>query len=347
MSIRRLRILYRYILYLLDLAGGYIDFGKSFLRRRRHITQVLPEGEIELGRNVALFIHFDRRRRLADHVLAYVRELRDCGFSVVFITNSGIRDPDSVAALRSICRAFVARRNVGYDFGAIRDVLFQFGLPRFETEQILIANDSVYGPLLPLSCLLKRIDFNAADVWGATESWQIRYHLQSYFLLAGRAAITSEAWRDFWLSVRQVSSKSWVVSRYEVGLTQRLLRAGLRCRSLWRYQDLVEHAVQELATLGERPRGAARSDPVALGRAKAVKLIRDTAAARKPMNPTAELWRQLLLTGFPFLKIELLRDNPANVEDISDWRAAVSHLEGEHIATIERDLQQKMRNRAP
>jgi hypothetical protein len=347
MTIKRLRRLLAYLLHFLKIIGGWLGFALSFFRRRQQIVDVWPKGQIELGEDVALFIHFDRRQSLGEHVLGYIRELHACGFSVVFITNSGVRHPGSVAALHELCSAVVVRRNVGYDFGAIRDALRLLGLPRQNTDQLLIANDSVYGPLVPLAYTLARMNFNESDVWGATESWQIRYHLQSYFLLVGRNAMQNPAWHEFWRRVRQVSSKNWVVSHYEVGLTQRLLQAGLRCRSLWRYQDLIDYAVKDLTTPPGNSRGGSRPGPDAIVRTKAAKFIRLTAAAGKPMNPTAELWRQLLLTGFPFLKIELLRENPADVSDVSDWRSVVSHLDGVDITIIERDLQQRMRNRSP
>jgi hypothetical protein len=44
----------------------------------------------------------------------------------------------------------------------------------------------------------------------------------------------------------------------------------------------------------------------------------------RPLNPTADLWRYLLQSGFPFIKKELLRDNPTRVADISEWRAVAS-----------------------
>jgi lipopolysaccharide biosynthesis protein len=58
---------------------------------------------------------------------------------------------------------------------------------------VLLVNDSIYGPLAPLEPILARIDLEAADLWGATESWQTRYHLQSFFLAAGRTVLTSPA----------------------------------------------------------------------------------------------------------------------------------------------------------
>jgi hypothetical protein len=324
----------------------YLSYARSFLRGRHHIVRTWPEGRIELGDSVALFTHFDRRERLADHVIVYLRELHSLGFSVVFVSNSGSLQSDSLTKLQAYCRAVIVRHNVGYDFGAIREVLDLLELPRRETERLLIANDSVYGPLLPIADMMARVDFDMADFWGTTESWQYRYHLQSYFLLAGRKAMNSPAWRTFWQGVRQVSSKRWVISRYEVGLTQKLLGAGLRCQPLWSYQELLRQTEQSPAP--DEINGASL-DPLERMRIKATQRIRAAAASGIPLNPTSDLWRQLLVSGFPFLKIELLRKNPTEVPDIADWRRIVAELPHGDVAMIERDLQLQpsIRNRAP
>ncbi|HVX99690.1 MAG TPA: rhamnan synthesis F family protein [Pseudorhodoplanes sp.] len=40
-------------------------------------------------------------------------------------------------------------------------------------------------------------------------------------------------------------------------------------------------------------------------------------------NPTHILWRQLIIAGFPYIKVELLRDNPGGL-DLSGWREMVT-----------------------
>jgi lipopolysaccharide biosynthesis protein len=191
--------------------------------------------------------------------------------------------------------------------------------------------------------MMARVDFNQADLWGTTESWQYRYHLQSYFLLAGRRAMTSPAWQSFWRGVRQVSSKQWVVARYEVGLTQKLLKAGLRCQPLWSYNELLDRVI-DLPVPEETEK---KIDPIEHMRVIANQRLRTAAANRTALNPTSDLWRQLLLAGFPFLKVELLRKNPTNVPDVADWRSVAAEIPGADLAMIERDLQLQMRNRSP
>ncbi len=325
---------------------SWIDYGLSFLRSPHQVVRAWPEGEIPLGPDVAVFVHFDATGRVGDHVLHYVASLRDAGISVVFVTNSGKLQNAAFAALQPLCAGILVRRNIGYDFGAMREGLEYLKLPRANTRMALVINDSVYGPLQPLDQLLARIDFAVADMWGATESWQTRYHLQSYFVAAGRRALTSEAWKNFWASVRPVRSKTWVVSKYEVGLTQRLLRGGIRCAAIWPYAQIVG-SVDGYFLMEQSKDKAASGDPILNMRRIQAHRIRHFSVTGTPLNPTSDLWRQLMEAGFPFVKRELLRDNPTFVADIGEWREIALRKFGAIPAAIDHDLQRVMRNRAP
>ena len=43
---------------------------------------------------------------------------------------------------------------------------------------------------------------------------------------------------------------------------------------------------------------------------------------KEDCNPTLKYWRELVQSGFPFIKVQLLRDNPAGA-DLSEWEAVV------------------------
>lgn len=321
-------------------AGSWIALVASLPRSPHQIAARWPEGEATLGPRVAILVHWDRRGRLGEPVRHYLAALREAGLSVVLVSNAGRLTADAWEAARALADVVIVRRNIGYDFGAMREGLEACGLPRADTEMVLIVNDSLYGPLAPLSETLARIDFTQADFWGATESWQRRYHLQSFFLAAGRRALDSVAWKRFWAGVRPIRSKSWVIRRYEVGLTGALLAGGLSCAAIWPYPALA--SALDLDLLGIESR-----DPVVTSRRIHTNRIRLAAAARRPLNPTADLWRQLLAARFPFIKRELLVKNPSGIEDLSDWRDVVAESLGADIGFIERDLQRALRDRTP
>ena len=325
---------------------AYVDYGLSYLRNPHQIVSAWPEGEIPLGPRVAIFIHWDGQGAVGDHTLHYVAALHAAGCSVVFVTNSGKLRPDAVAALKPLCAGIIIRRNVGYDFGAMREGIAALALPRANTESLTLVNDSLYGPLTPLGPVLARMDFTAADVWGATDSWQRRYHVQSYFVAVSRKVLESKAWSQFWGGVRPVKSKLWVVLRYELGLSQAMVRGGFRLAALWRYHDLIQD-VNPAYLMLPRPEAPESIEPMLIMRRIHAHRIRHNVATRTPLNPTSDLWRQLVRAGFPFLKRELLRDNPSLVSDLPDWRDEVRRRFGEIPEAIEADLRRVMRNRVP
>ncbi len=318
-------------------------------RRTRQINSVWPEGEITLGPKIVLFMHFDGRGVVRKQLFDYMREFKDNGRSVVFVTNSGKLTPAAMEGLRQVCAAVIVRRNIGYDFGAWRDAVDFLGLPRAETEEVIFANDSVFGPLLPLGDTLRRLNYEKADIWGLTESWQVRYHLQSFFLAFGPKALRAEAYRKFWDSVRPVPMKFYVVNAYEVGITQAMLKGGLRCAALWSYESVIKlvnrEELEKLILAEESELG--KADPIQLTRKLQVLRIRDGIARRVALNPTSDLWRQLLISGFPFIKRELLRDNPSKVQDVGDWVEVVREVLAADPDPIVMDLRTMLKGGAP
>ena len=317
--------------------------------RHRSPQQVVtrwPEGEIPLGPRVCVFVHWDRAGEVRPHVLHHIRSLAAAGMSVVVVSNSGRLRADAFEALKLVCAGVIVRRNVGYDFGAWREGFEQLALPRANTTMVVMANDSVYGPLRSLGDLFATVDFDAADVWGCTDTWQSRYHLQSYLMVFSPRVVGSETWRKFWLGVRPTWSKVWLVRLYEVGLTQSLLKAGFLCRAIWPYKSLIADIDLDLLD-DKKEDGPNFADPIVKARREHVLRLREAVAGRSPLNPTSDLWRQLLMARFPFIKRELLRDNPSKVPDVVEWRDVAAELSETSLGPIERDLQRTLRNQAP
>jgi hypothetical protein len=297
-------------------------------------------GKAPLGPRVVVFCHFHPHGRLQEHVRHYIVALVEAGLSVVFVTNSGRLDPEAADWLQLRCTWVVIRSNTGFDFAAWRDGLAIAGLPAAGTELLLIANDSVYGPLTPLGPLLARMDFGVADVWALTDSWQSRFHLQSYLVAFGPRAFHHPIFARFWERVRDFRSKEAVIHAYEIGLTQVLLDAGLTCEVLWPYVDT-------LAQLHTAQQEVAGTSPLGEVRQQAERRILAATARRVPLNPTAELWRPLLVAGFPFLKRELLRKNPALVPDVAAWLDLARAISPDEAEVILRDLRSSLRKSAP
>jgi lipopolysaccharide biosynthesis protein len=216
--------------------AAWLSAPLGYLRRRDRMVAQVPPGPVALGPDVALLCHYDADGDLRADLLGYVAALRQAGFAVVLVSNSGRLRAEALAAARAVCAAVLLRHNSGRDFSAWREALLRLGLPRPDTRRLLLTNDSLVGPLAPLAPLLARMDASA-DVWGLTESRELGWHLQSYFLLAQGAVLHSAAWQRFWRGVRPHPVKLLTVLRYEVGLSRSMRRAGFRLRALFATPD--------------------------------------------------------------------------------------------------------------
>lgn len=322
----------------IGLAAGRLD-------RREHVLDTVPGRDPALGPRVAVLVHHDQGGRIAPTLRLMATAFTRAGFSLVLASNAGRLAEGDLAWAREHAALTVLRRNRGLDFSAWKDAMRQAGLPRAETECLLLMNDSLYGPLSDIAPMLARLDFDTADIWGATDSWQTRWHLQSYFLAIGQRAMNHPAFAEFWAGVVPARSKAAVVNAFELGFSAAMLEGGLRCAALWPYARLTGALARNDASLlafdprlspGHRAR-------LAEGRAQALGL----ALSHRPLNPTAELWLALLEDGFPFIKRELLSRNPAAVPGVAAWRLAVERIAPGAAEAIELDLRMRMRGRSP
>lgn len=249
-------------------------------------------------------------------VLRQLRGWRSLGFDVVFVTNSAPPASD-VEQVPQHCILYLQRSNIGLDFGAWRDALAAILADGVAPQELLLANDSVLGPVKPLGALVGRWRAGGQGFFGMTENLAGGAHLQSYLLLArGASAIADVA--VHLASFADVRNKWRVVQAGEIGLTQRMVRAGHRCAALFGYARLCALArPSDLAALGARFRCA-------------------DALRVYPLNPTHHFWRLLLeQTDFPFPKTDLIARNAGRLPDVERWRDV---LDRHHVALIDDHL---------
>jgi hypothetical protein len=263
---------------------------------RQIAAGIAPNGSGSL----ALYLHWSPSGRVSEMVLRQLDAWRAEGFDVVFVTNASPPKSDC-AALGERCVLRIARDNIGRDFGAWRDALAiatqRLGAPR----EVLLANDSVLGPVHPIAPMVAALRAGGDGLFGLTESRGGGPHLQSYVLLARGDGVVAELGRH--LAACIPSRSKWrLVQQGEIGLTRRMLQAGYRVAALFGH-DRVGEAL----------------DPAML-QAFGPRFAEPGAYDRYPLNPTHHLWRVLVEEfGCPYLKTELVLRNPGKLAGVENW----------------------------
>src|SRR5262245_711549 len=100
---------------------------------------------------LCVFSHHDPDGVVDPHVLFYLSELARVA-EIIFVTTCRELPERDVAAVARHCARIVFRENGGRDFGGYRVGLVQAG-DLSGRQEVLLANDSVYGPLADLAGL--------------------------------------------------------------------------------------------------------------------------------------------------------------------------------------------------
>tara|TARA_R110002096_G_scaffold235389_1_gene425651 strand:- start:2 stop:1054 length:1053 start_codon:yes stop_codon:yes gene_type:complete len=294
---------------------------------------------LEGEKDVAVLVTWDTKGRIHDFLIEHMKSLRAAGRAVILVSNSPEFPESEIERARAHCALVAWRHNRGYDFGAYRDGVRL--VPDYDAlDSLIVLNDSVYGAFQPLKPLIKRMDARKADVWGMTDSWDTKWHLQSYFLLFHKTALHSKFVKSLWENWKHVQSKSWVINTLEIGLTGRFERAGLRCAPAWRYRDLVTGFA---ATM--RDNKILADETLPKQHKKLLAHMLHLADAGAPMNPCHFFWDGLIVDGFPYIKREVLTSNPIGMPRLYEWNEVVESVSDYDTDQIVRHLRTILKNR--
>jgi lipopolysaccharide biosynthesis protein len=266
---------------------------------------------------LCVFVHFDKDNLVDDYVYEYLRGLRQVASKIIFVTTSKIAD-FSLVSLEKLCDQVIVRENIGYDFFSWKTGLNSMNIDKF--DEIILANDSCYGPLFSLENVFNKMSQKKCDFWGITYNLQIQYHLQSYFLVFRKSVVQSEIFDKFWSEMKIIENKSEIIQNYEVGLSQQLIQAGFKPCSFfeWTLRSGVHFVFDLIRQHKQFIKGVLLckflpNHPIA-------QRLKSTGFSHKiynnlfKINFMHNLWRSVLLSNCPFVKIELLRDNPLEID---------------------------------
>lgn len=231
-------------------------------------------------KRLAIYAHYDAQAEVKRFTTHYLSELKKRCDRIDFVSTSALPDAE-LAKVAPYCEQALTKDNSGLDFGMWKHVLDHVDFQ--EWDELLLTNSSVFGPLRPLDPMFEKMSAESCDYWGVSDNYERGWHIQSYFLLFKRAVLASDEFRRFWGDMTSLPRKDDVIASYEVGLTELLSDAGFEGQAYVPVDALFSNT------------------PI------------DRRARNRQRNPMIFHPRRALRAGVPFVKAELLRDNPAEV----------------------------------
>ncbi len=187
-------------------------------------------------RRTAVFAAFSGDGRIGKRDLFYLRGLKEVVDNVVFVANCPIF-PEEAAKLEGLARLAVFRHHGCYDFGSYKAGWFEakaLGLLEPDVcDELVVCNDSCYGPVFPFSECFAVMAGRPCDFWGMALARSYgRKTIQSYFYVF-RKAVLEGPHLDRWFGrLDGYRDRGQVIAKCETVLTEHLERCGYSCDAL-------------------------------------------------------------------------------------------------------------------
>ena len=151
-------------------------------------------------RRVCVFSSYSGNGSVHSYVLGYLKGLRKVCDWIVFVSDSPLK-PESFEKLSSLAERVVARRHGQYDFRSYAigiDWLRRMGVWE-NFDELVLCNDSCYGPFIPFEEQFAKLKDMRCDFWGQTQlDSPAGPFVQSYFFVFRRSLLDSDVFKEFW-----------------------------------------------------------------------------------------------------------------------------------------------------
>ncbi len=178
----------------------------------------------------AILVLYDKNGIFDDYIFYLIKELHTVSARIIAVINGTVND-QCLDKLQRACEDVIVRENIGYDARAYAHVITKYLKPNSlkEYDELLLCNDTFFGPLKPFKEIFSKMEQKPCDFWGIsyTNEWFDNF-LHSYFMVFRSKIITNEELEVFFSqkSVSEIESYADSGIIFERGLFEHLTKSG-------------------------------------------------------------------------------------------------------------------------
>lgn len=192
-------------------------------------------------RRLGIFAMYDKEGIVDYYITFLLHSLKPYLDELIIVCNGELREEEA-AKLKYITDKIVIRENSGYDVTAWKIVLCKL-IEQGEMDaydEVLLCNDSFFGPIYPWEEMFQAMEHQEVDFWGMTrhpKSYEavrghIPEHLQSFFLVIRKPMLCSDAFYQYWKGI-QLQGKTLLdaIVEHELRFTEFFAKKGYKWKA--------------------------------------------------------------------------------------------------------------------
>lgn len=180
-------------------------------------------------KRLCVYLTYDRQKRVDRYIGYMLKELKTCVDTMAVVCN----EPEILVGadmLTEYADKIFYRENIGFDAGGFKDALCDFigweQVLRF--DEIVLVNDSVFGPFRSMKSIFGEMEDRTVDFWGLSKHGEavmsnlghVPEHLQSFFLSIGTRMLHSREFQNYWEDMPYFSSYIETIKNHELKFTK-------------------------------------------------------------------------------------------------------------------------------
>lgn len=173
-------------------------------------------------KRIGLLVFYDKDGIVDDYLTYFLDHFISFLDDFLIVCNGSVKNSGFIKLQKYTSKIYF-RLNRGFDGGAYKEIIGQNLDHIKEFDELILLNDTFFGPFYPLSDMFGKMDSLDIDFWGITrhpKTPTYAEHLQSYFLAIRSRILRSQDFIDFWEGMQSTDNFDAAVANFEVHFTE-------------------------------------------------------------------------------------------------------------------------------
>lgn len=157
-------------------------------------------------KRICLFAGFSPKQKIEDYVVFYLKSLSATA-DVYYCADNDLPDTETAKIAPFVKDVFLGKHSK-YDFGSWAKIIDALGWDFIERyDELILTNDSCFGPICPLQPIFDKMDVSDCDAWGLAKN----KFLMSFFLVVKKRMFLRDDFRAFFKELQPSADKTYFV----------------------------------------------------------------------------------------------------------------------------------------
>lgn len=154
-------------------------------------------------KRICLFAGFSPKQKIEEYVVYYLKKLSETA-DVYYCADNDLPDAET-AKIAPFVKGVFSGKHSKYDFGSWAKIINALGWDFIEHyDEMILANDSCFGPIFPLQPIFDKMDALDCDAWGLAKN----KFLMSFFLVVKKRMFLRDDFRAFFNNLEPSTDKN-------------------------------------------------------------------------------------------------------------------------------------------